>query len=171
MRFSSLRAGLSPRPIAHYALLLLFVLLVVLGVLAAFVLHDTARLKEQIAQSDQKLARQELDEVIALLTQQAEQAAQALMQWDEARQQLENPVYYGYWRNSRSLAAGVLPETLDAVDLYDLQGRNLAAVTTGESIMPAHIATQNLRPYLMHENGHDHQYFFFRFTRMPPIPS
>lgn len=160
-----MRAGLSPRPIAHYALLLLFMLLLLLGVFAALVLHDTTRLKEQIAQSDEKLARQELDEVMALLTLQAEQSAQTLMQWDEARQQLENPAYYSYWRNSRALAVGVLPETLDAVDLYDLQGRNLnrSGITAGEGNMPARIATQNLQPFLMHEYGHDHQYFFFPF--------
>ena len=160
-----MRGGLSPRPIAHYALLLLFVLLTLLGVFAAFVLHDTTRLKEQIAQSDEKLARQELDEVMALLTQQAEQAAETLMQWDEARQQLENPVYYSYWRNSRALAVGVLPDTLDGVDLYDLQGRNLngSVVTAGEGNMPERIATKNLKPFLMHEYGHDHQYFFFPF--------
>ena len=165
MLFSSMRAGLSPRPIAHYALLLLFLLLMLLGVFAAFVLHDTTRLKEQIAQSDEKLARQELDEVMALLTQQAEQAAETLMQWDEARQQLENPVYYSYWRNSRALAVGMLPDTLDGVDLYDLQGRNLngSVVTAGEGNMPERIATQNLKPFLMHEYGHDHQYFFFPF--------
>jgi len=164
MLLSSMRVGLPPRSIAYYALLLLFVLLMLLGVFAAFVLHDTTRLKEQIAQSDEKLARQELGEVMALLAQQAEQAAETLMQWDEARQQLENPVYYSYWRDSRALAVGVLPDTLDAVDLYDLQGRNLnRSVATGEGSMPARIATQSLRPFLMHEYGHDHQYFFFPF--------
>ena len=159
-----MRLRLSPRPIAHYALLLLFVLIVALGGLAAFVFHDTARLKAQIAQSSEALAHQELEEVIAQLTEQAESAAQALMQWDEARQQLENPVYYGYWRHSRALSAGVLPDTLDGVDLYDLNGRNLSAVVAAaEAVMPAQIATKRLQPFLSHEYGHDHLYFFFPF--------
>jgi diguanylate cyclase (GGDEF)-like protein len=158
-----MRGRLPPRPIAHYALLLSFVLVGSLGVLAAIVFHDTARLKEQIARTDERLARQELQEAIALLARQADAAAQALMQWDEARQQLDNPAYYAYWRNSRALAAGVLPvaETLDAVDLYDLRGRNLSAVTEGDASMPAHIATGGMRPYLRHELGHDHLYFFY----------
>lgn len=165
MLFSAMRARLSPRPIAHYAMLLLFVLLLLLGVFAAFVFHDASRLKEQIAQSDERLARQELDEVMSLLAQQAEQAAETLMQWDEARQQLENPAYYSYWRNSRALAVGMLPDTLDAVDLYDLQGRTLnrSAAPAGEGSMPERIATQDLQPFLAHEYGHDHQYFFFPF--------
>lgn len=165
MRFPSKRTGLSPRPIAHYALLLFILLVTVLGVFAAFVFHDVARLKEQAALSGEKLARQELEEAVVLLARQAEGAAQALRQWDEARQQLENPVYYAYWRNSRAFAAGVLPETdiLDAVDLYDVQGANLSAVTVAEASMPAHIATQGLQPYLRRESGHDHLYFFFPF--------
>src|SRR5574340_1039982 len=78
MRFASIRERLSPRPIAHYALLFFFVLLVSLGVFAALVFHDTARLKDQIAQSEEKLARQELEEAIGLMTRQAEDAAQAM---------------------------------------------------------------------------------------------
>lgn len=165
MHFPSIRARLSPRPIAQYALALFFVMVAALGVLAAFVFQDTARLKEQIEQSDEKLARQELDEAIALLTQQAESAARALTQWDEARQQLENPVYYAYWRNVRALAAGVLPDTLDSVDLYDSRGRILLAVSTREASMPPHIDTRNMQPFLMHEYGHDHLFFFFPFYR------
>ncbi|MDP3123444.1 MAG: hypothetical protein Q8M46_02465, partial [Thiobacillus sp.] len=112
-----MRAWLAPRPIAHYALLLLFVLVVSLGVLASFVLNDATRLRERIAQADQTLAHQELEEAVSLLGRHARDASAALAQWDEARQQLDNPVYYGYWRNSRALAAGVLPEGTVAVDL------------------------------------------------------
>ncbi len=75
-----MRARLAPRPIAQYALMLFFVTVAALGVLAGFVFHDTARLREQITQSDEKLALQELDEAIVLLAQQAKSAAQALMQ-------------------------------------------------------------------------------------------
>jgi diguanylate cyclase (GGDEF)-like protein len=160
---SFLRGVRSPQPIAHYALLLFLVLVAALGMLAAFVFHDVARLKEQIAQSDQRLARQELNEMIEQLGDEAEDAVEALMQWDEARQQLENPTYYAYWRNTRALAAGVLPDTLDAVDLYDGTGRKLPAASEGEAVMPTQIATRNLQPFLGHEYGHDHLYFFFPF--------
>ncbi|MHB1085388.1 MAG: putative bifunctional diguanylate cyclase/phosphodiesterase [Thiobacillus sp.] len=163
MLFSSILARLSPRPIAHYVVALFLVLVTALAVLAAFVSRDTTLLKEQIAQSDANLARQEMGEAIALLIQQADKTAQALEQWDEARQQLENPVYYGYWRNSRALSAGVIPETLDGVDLYDLEGRNLSTVTSGEAVMPANMDTKDMQPFLQHENGHDHLYLFYPF--------
>ena len=160
---SLLRVRLSPRPIAHYALALFFVLVTALAVFAAFVFHDTARLKEAIAQSDEKLAHQELEEAISLLSERATASSQALMEWDEARQQLENPIYYGYWRNSRALSAGVIPETLDAVDLYDLKGRNLSAAPSGETSMPEQIDTQSLQPFMEQEGGHGHVYYFFPF--------
>jgi diguanylate cyclase (GGDEF)-like protein len=165
MLFSSMRTRLPPRPIAHYALALFFVLVAALGVLAVLVFHDTARLKEEIAESDEKLARQELSEAIALLRQRAESTAEDLMQWDEARQQLENPTYYAYWRNSRALTGGVLPvtETLDGVDLYDAKGRNLLAAASGEASMPAQITRQDMQPFLIRHNGHDHLLFFFPF--------
>ena len=161
MRFPSLRARLLTRPIAQYALALFFVLVVALGVLAGFVFHDVGRLKEQITQSDERLARQELSEMIEQLNREAENTAQVLMQWDEARQQMENPTYYGYWRNTRALSAGVLPDTLDGIGLYDVRGRNLSdVVEAGEAAMPTQIDTKNQQPFLMHEYGHDHLTFF-----------
>ena len=163
MPFSLFKRRFSPRPIAHYALGLSFVMVAALTVLAGTVLHDTTRLKEEVAQSDEKLARQELEEAIGLLSERANQTAQALMAWDEARQQLENPIYYGYWRNSRALSAGVISENLDAIDLYDVSGRNLSVSPSGEASMLVTIDTQNLQPFMEQEDGHGHLYYFFPF--------
>ncbi len=163
MPLASMRTWLAPRPIAHYALLLLCVLVVSLGVLASFVFNDATRLRNRIAQTDQTLAHQELEEAVSLLNRQARDAATALVQWDEARQQLDNPVYYGYWRNSRARAAGVLPESMVAVDLYDVQGRNLSAFPEKEASMPPQIDPQDLSSFLQRESGRHYLYFFFPF--------
>lgn len=163
MPLASMRAWLAPRPIAHYALLLLLVLVAALGVLAIFVFNDATRLRERIAQTDQTLAQQELKESITVLSRHARDAAAALVQWDEARQQLETPVYYGYWRNSRALTAGVLPEGLVAVDLYDREGRNLSVFPVKEASMPPQIDPQKMAPYLQRESGRHYLYFFFPF--------
>ena len=163
MSFFTSRRRFAPHPIAHYALALSLILVLALAVLAAAVLHDTARLKVEVSRSDEKLARQELDEAISLLTEHARSSAQLLMAWDEARQQLENPIYYGYWRNSRALSAGVIPETVDAVDLYGVDGHNLSHATTEEAVMPVTLNAQNLQPYMVQENGHGHVYYFFPF--------
>jgi diguanylate cyclase (GGDEF)-like protein len=165
MLLSFMRERFLTRPIAHYALALLLVFVMALGVLSALVFHDTSRLKAQIAQSDEKLARQEMNEAIELLVQKANGVATALGQWDEARQQLENPVYYGYWRNARAFSAGVIPAALDGLELYDSEGRNLSIATSGKTDMPAKMNTQDMRPFLMQKNGQDHLYFFYPFYR------
>jgi len=161
MRILKLRAWLKARPIAHYVLAYLVVLAIAMGVMAGAMFRDIAQLDEQVRRADEKLARQELNEAIAQLFQHAESTVQALTQWDEARVQLEDPTYYSYWRNSRALSAGVLPASLDAVDLYDPQGRNLSPAKSGESAMPPVI--QDMRPTVIQERGHAHLYVFAPF--------
>ncbi|HMM47350.1 MAG TPA: EAL domain-containing protein [Thiobacillaceae bacterium] len=165
MGLAAIARRLPPRPIAHYALALLLVLVLALVVFAALVRHDTARLQEQVARSDEMLARQELEEAIVLLSRQVDEVAGELVQWDEARQQLDDPTYYAYWRNVRVSAAGVLPVSgaLDGLDLYDRQGNNLSTDRRGEAAMPAHVDTRDLRPFLRHESGRDRVYFFHPF--------
>lgn len=163
MAFPTISLRLPARPIAHYALALFFVLVTALAVLAVFVFHDRTRLKETIAQTETRLAQQELEEAISLLGDRAAQTAQALMAWDEARQQLENPIYYGYWRNSRVLSAGVIPDTIDAVDLYNRDGQNLSNIAQKQGGMPEKIDPKDLHPFLEHEDKHDHLYYFFPF--------
>ncbi|HEY9097601.1 MAG TPA: hypothetical protein VIN38_01895 [Thiobacillus sp.] len=167
MPLSFPRWRFSPRPIAHYALVLSLILITALAWLAVAVLYDTAHLKEEVALSDEKLARQELDEAIVLLTEHAYRTAQAMMAWDEARQQLEDPIYYGYWRHSRALAAGVIPDTLAAVDLYDLNGHSLSTVSSKEASMPDSIRPQNIQPFMKREGEHGYVYYFFPFYRSP----
>ena len=163
MLLSPFRMRFPPRPIVHYALALFLIFFVALTVFAAFVFHDTRHLREAVAQSDQRLAIQELEEAIDLLTERASEAAQALMMWDEARQQLETPIYYGYWRNSRALSAGVIPGTLRAIDLYDREGLNLSTAPSGESTMPAKIDPQALQAFLEPEGSRGEVYYFFPF--------
>jgi len=77
---------------------------------------------------------------------------------DEARQQLENPVYYGYWRNTR---ASRLRNSGKLKGLSCMIFRpQSSSVTTGESVMPATMDMKDSQPFLKHENGHDHLYSF-----------
>jgi diguanylate cyclase (GGDEF)-like protein len=165
MPFLKMRVLLKARPIAHYVLAFLVILAIALSVMAGAVFRDIAQLDEQVQRSDEKLARQELNEAIELLFNHAERAVKSLTQWDEARVQLEDSTYYSYWRNARALSAGVLPKSLDAVDLYDRQGRNLSHARTDESTMPPVIL--DMRPTVIQERGHAHLYVFARFYADP----
>lgn len=157
------RSWRGPWPIGRYALAFFLLLALALSVLGTFVFRDMAQLKEEVRQSDMKLAQQELGEAVALLKRHAENTAQTLTQWDEARMQLENPTYYAYWRGSRALSAGVLPNDLDAVDLYDLGRRNLSATATDEYHMPPLLSTQDMQPTVVIERGHAHLNYFVPF--------
>lgn len=160
MPFTWVRLRLKPLSISHYALGFFLLLTLALGMLTFIVLADMAQLKKQIAQADEKLARQELLEALEQVIEMGEQAALNLARWDEARAQLQDPTYYGYWRNSRALTAGIVPESVDAVDLYDLRGHNLSASTHGEAYMPARVWPEAMQPILSNDNGHLHLYFF-----------
>jgi len=150
-----------PLSIAHYALGFFLVLASGLAMLLGVIMYDMSHLKAQIIESDRKLAQQELAEAVALLIAHGETVAQTLAQWDEARLQLENATYYGYWRNSRALAAGILPDSIDSLDLYDRDGRNLSKVEAAdETHMPPQISSEEMQPALVHGKSHDHLYFF-----------
>jgi diguanylate cyclase (GGDEF)-like protein len=149
-----------PRPIGTYALAFFLLLTLALALLGTLVFRDMAHLNAQVRLSDAKLAHQELGEAVALLKRQAQDTAQILAQWDEARAQLENPTYYAYWRGSRALSAGVLPRNVDAVDLYDVRQANLSATTTDEHYMPPRFFPQDMQPTVVQEKGHAHLYYF-----------
>lgn len=123
---------------------------------------NISRLEQRFAANNEKFARQELTEALALMENHMLTVAKAMAAWDETRQQLEDPTYYAYWRNSRVLSSGLLPSTTDAIELYDVQGRTLSKETReGEAAMPAHIGQDNLRVILMRESEHDHFILFF----------
>ena len=147
-------------PIGHYAIAFLLLLSLTLSVLGGLLFRDLDQLHQRVMQGDEKLARHELEHALTLLQQAASTHAHALANWDEARQQLENPTYYAYWRNSRAMDAGLLPKNLDAVDLYNKHGHNLSTTSTDEQSMPAMIAAQDMQPTVIRENGHAHLYYY-----------
>ena len=157
---SRLFERLRPLSVSHYALLFFLVLSLALGGLGALISLDLKRLGETVARTDETLAREELAEAIALLTAKARDNIVALTQWDEARMQLDNPAYYGYWRNSRALTAGVLPKTLDGIALYDDKGINLGPPVADESAMPRQLPEREQWQMVLNESGHPHAYFF-----------
>ncbi|MBT9613753.1 MAG: bifunctional diguanylate cyclase/phosphodiesterase [Burkholderiales bacterium] len=123
---------------------------------------NISRLERNFAASNEQFAHQELTEALTLMENHMLTVAKALAGWDETRQQLEDPTYYAYWRNSRVLSSGLLPDTTDAIELYDVNGRTLSKESReGEATMPAHIGQDNLRLALARENGHEHFILFF----------
>ena len=111
-----------PLTVSQYALIFFVLLAIMLSGLISLMVHESASAQNAIRQSNEKAARIELYEAVAELNQFTSKSVQDLIAWDEARQQLLDPVYYGYWRNIRARSAGVLPTSLTTADLYDRQG-------------------------------------------------
>ncbi len=156
------RRLLGPVSLARLTFFFLAGVTLLLVVTSSLFFANISRLEQNFAANKEKFARQELTEALALMENHIQAVAKALAVWDETRQQLEDPTYYAYWRNSRVLSSGLLPSTTDAVELYDVHGRTLSKETReGETAMPAQIGQDNLRVTLVRENGHNHFILFF----------
>jgi diguanylate cyclase (GGDEF)-like protein len=87
---------------------------------------------------------------------------QALAQWNETHQQLIYDEYYAIWRDNRVRDAGMVPDWVDGVALYDKQGRILRPNQSTTS--PMLDAIPNGRPtagFYSRHLGRDHYYVFF----------
>jgi len=85
--------------------------------------------------------------------------ARALALWDETRQQLSASEYYALWRDDRVRDAGIVSDQVEAVGLYDKQGRLLAPPRKDRPML-SHLPGQALRgeavALLQQENGGSH---------------
>ena len=149
---------MSPRrptlSISSYALA--FIALLALG-LALALTASTREMDRAIAtiREEQRLsAAEELRSAVAALVGETEAAAAAIAGWDEARQQLQDPTYYAYWREYRLLHADRLPPATLEADLYDRHGTKLNRIENG---MPQ---TVDLEARLVRRRGRIDLLFF-----------
>lgn len=113
---------------------------------------NTTRL--EIERNSQRAASTEISQALQQMARELEQVAHALAAWDETRQQLSDPSYYGYWRDSRVLQGGMVPDYVRAVELYNRQGHPLGAVLQG---MPP-IAERQQHTKVIKQGGRDFIY-------------
>lgn len=167
MKLRSFLGRIRPLSIGQFNLGFFLVLAAVMAALAGLALRELSVLGAQVRASEQKLARQELDDAMQLLVRRVEEYGKTLASWEETRLILDNTPYYGYWRNLRLPSTGTLPDTADAVELYDLRGNTLASDRKGdpEHLLPVHIDTAKLGLSLVRESGHDHLLNTFKIYR------
>lgn len=151
-----------PVPLARLAFVFLASVALLLVVTSSVFFINISQLEQNFAAGNEKLARQELSEALALMENHMLAVSKTVAAWDETRQQLEDPTYYAYWRNSRVLSSGLLPPTTDAFELYDVHGNTLSKETReGDAAMPAQVDKDNQRMTVVSQNGHDHFILFF----------
>ena len=102
----------------------------------------------------QAAAVTELKEISFTLQARLRDLNRELVAWDEVRQQLMQPAYYGYWKENRLYTGSRLPEYIDKVELYSNKGLPLSGEV--EAPLPAKIADQSGRTILVRHQGQDY---------------
>jgi diguanylate cyclase (GGDEF)-like protein len=79
-------------------------------------------------------ARKELSGTVSDLLVYLQHQSNSIATWDETKQQLVNPNYYGYWKSSRVQQSGLVSPIFSNLDLYDSAGFILPGGNPGSDI-------------------------------------
>ena len=124
-----LKKSLFPLSINHYSIGLTVVTLALVGVLVWFANQKVHALNNEANRKSAELAKQELTNAIDQSIQGAARIADSFAHWEESLQQINDPVYYNFWRTNRAMEANFLQEYFLGVELYDRKGEPLGKKT------------------------------------------
>ena len=151
-----------PFTIKAYAFIFIILMSLIFGILGWGMQYKLDKIRADALSHNNQSATEELRYVIDHVIDSIKQRAQSITSQDETRQQFFNRDYYHYWRDNRILGSGLLPASLQAVELYTTQGRALADRTIGD--MPQQISKQDINNYVTYKNGHYFLYAFYPVT-------
>ncbi|GAO35257.1 hypothetical protein SCT_0641 [Sulfuricella sp. T08] len=152
-----------PLTIRAYAISFIVLMSLIFGILSWIVEHKLDTISATANIHNTNAANEEFAYVISHVISEIKQRAESIASQDETRQQLVNPAYYGYWRDNRVRATGILPGYVQAVEMYTRQGKPLAANPISD--MPTQINPLDISSFLTSRRGHYYLYVFY------PIPS
>ena len=149
------------KPFSIARLSLFFVLLTSLLVtgLGTFFWFEIDRTTKETQQREYQAARKEIGEALSAVARHIRASSETLAQWEETRQQLFFPDYYALWRDDRVHDAGMIPDTVKAVGLYDKQGHILNNAA-GPEPMPLTVSVKASSAIYRKEQGRDWIYYF-----------
>lgn len=154
------RSKLPPLSVAHYALIFALCVVGALAVIIGLMSHEMSQIGERMKQSSRAAAVAELEQAVDLIGVHVTDVAAKLGNWDETRQQLSDPTYYAHWRDARLPTSGYMPAPVEAVALYDAQGRILdSAMPRAEARMPFRVIQMDTILLLKEAPG-DYLYYF-----------
>ena len=137
-----MRLSITKLVASFFTLLSLFIV-----ALCGFGLYRLYKIDAEFDQSRLAAAKQELADAMADLDRYIDHQSSVIANWDETRQQLGNPNYYGYWKASRIHQAGVVPPVFSDLDLYDSAGQILPGGNTRDAM---HISEDEAGKTLYH---------------------
>ena len=131
--------------IKSYALsfILLYILIFTLSSLIAFL--DIKKLNNNISQANINAGRLELSDAINALVTKHQSISNNFADWDEVRQQIDNPIHYSYWQTHRLPNINLLPEDFIEAAVYDSNGETLDKTST--ATLPKTIISSDLKSY------------------------
>ena len=124
----SLFQKLPPFSVKTYAIIYISAVTLLFSISSGLMLNKIDNTQTEIERGNQRAAQAEIAEAVNALSKEMKRVGNLLVAWDETRQQLSDPSYYGYWRDSRVLESGVVPNYVKAIELYDRQGQSLSAI-------------------------------------------
>jgi len=113
---------MKPIKVSHLSLAFTTLVLLALVGFSALMWGELRHVSERIHSDERKAAAREVQEGIKSLENELRTMAEALGRWDETRQQLIHSDYYAMWRDLRVRDAGMVPDVVKAVALYDKNG-------------------------------------------------
>jgi diguanylate cyclase (GGDEF)-like protein len=163
MRIISRLKNFWPFTIKFYAISFITLMSLIFGLLGWGMQYKLNTIRDEALIRNNQAALVEISYVINHITDEIKLRAQSIARQDETRQQLFNPAYYLYWRDTRILGSGTLPGFLQAVELYNQHGNSLAERTIGG--MPNIVSTQDIGNFVIRQGGRDFLYSVY------PIPA
>jgi diguanylate cyclase (GGDEF)-like protein len=109
-------------------------------------------LEDEIKNKQAAQAASMLRQNLALLDQLIVSTGQEIVNWQETRQQLDNPTYYPYWRDSRAPQQAFYLDTMEALELYDDSGN--ALYESAVKGMPSSLERTSGFSVITNDNGH-----------------
>ena len=103
----------------------LLISIILVGVISVWMLNHMHTIQDTAQKSNQKAALQEVQQAITRTLVSINEQTIKLENWNEIYQQLNNPVYYDYWRNNRSLSTDILSSYVKTIELYQPDGSTL----------------------------------------------
>jgi diguanylate cyclase (GGDEF)-like protein len=146
--------------ISHLALGMISFVLALVAAMAGYGLYLSSTVSEQLVHQEMEDARDEALTHVKRLLEQTEKQAAALARWDETKQQLFHPEYYGYWRDQRVYEAGQLQKPVAKIALYDAGG-NLIGNPDKTGAMPVKLPMSARSSWLSKQS--DEAYLYQRF--------
>jgi diguanylate cyclase (GGDEF)-like protein len=146
--------------IRHLALGMISFVLALVAAMAGYGLYLSSTVSEQLVYQEMEDARDEALTHVKRLLEETEKQAGTLARWDETKQQLFHPEYYGYWRDQRVYEAGLLQDSVAKIALYDANGK-LIGNPNKTGAMPVKLPMSARSSWLSKES--DEVYLYQRF--------